>query len=115
MKYKHTVDTAVDPMPLDEMLIDIWFMRTVQVAQLVPTIVSTWSKNRVFDSWAAVCGRNINSSIHRIVLILYLPLPMIFISYITPIQGLLSCGVILATLHHGHISILCSNLLFFIR
>ena len=50
-------------MPIDEMPIDIWFMCTVQVAQLIPTIVSAWSKNRVFDLWTAVSDRNINSSI----------------------------------------------------
>ena len=52
MIYKHTVDTAVDSMPIDEMPIDIWFMGTVQVAQSVPIIVSAWSKKEVFDIWS---------------------------------------------------------------
>ena len=45
------------------MPIDIWFVSSVEVAQSVPTIVSAWSKNRVFDLWTVVCDHNINSSI----------------------------------------------------
>ena len=26
LKYKHKVDTAVDPMPIDEILINVWFI-----------------------------------------------------------------------------------------
>ena len=41
---RHKSDTVVNPMSLDKILIDIWFISIVEVAQLVPTIVSAWSK-----------------------------------------------------------------------
>ena len=42
---RHRSDSLFHPMPIDKMSIDIWFVCTVQVAQLVPTIVLAWSKN----------------------------------------------------------------------
>ena len=63
MKYKHTVDTAVDPMPIDEISINIWFICTILVAQTVPTGPLSWSKKGVFDLWTVVWDRNIKLSI----------------------------------------------------
>ena len=33
LKYKHKVDTAVDPMPIDEILINVWFISSQHMAQ----------------------------------------------------------------------------------
>ena len=43
--YKHTIDTAVDSMPIDEMSINIWFISIVEEAQAGPTMVSSLPKN----------------------------------------------------------------------
>ena len=50
-------------MPIDKISVDILFVSSVEVAQSVPTIVSAWSKNRVFDLWTVVWERNIKLSI----------------------------------------------------
>ena len=39
--YKHTIDTAVDSMPIDEMSINIWFISSVYVAQMCFTLPSS--------------------------------------------------------------------------
>ena len=51
MKYKHTVDTAVDYRPIEEMPIDIWFMCTVQVTRSVPTTPALYCQK-----WTTVTG-----------------------------------------------------------
>ena len=63
MKYKHTVDTAVDPMPMVDILPVRPFISSILVAQTGIPWCQRRVENQVFHLWTVVWERKIKLSI----------------------------------------------------
>ena len=64
MIYKHTVDTAVDPMPIDEMPIDIWFTQCLSgLNGTYSTIVM--NKKQDIEKWDGGLGAQYQLKYYR--------------------------------------------------